>query len=181
MRSARTGRSWRAGTFRFRDPLNKERRFLPLRLDDAPIKGSLAQFLYINWLPADREQEYAKLLEACRPPRSSRRRNHRPRSEQIAEKAIQLDHEAKDIWAWRSVRTESVPSPARQDKTVRLWDVETGRCLRVLEGHTGGYWSVAWSADQRRALSGSRGQYRAAVGRRDGRCLRVLEGHTSRL
>ena len=28
-----------AGTFRFRDPLNKERRFIPLRLDDAPIKG----------------------------------------------------------------------------------------------------------------------------------------------
>ncbi len=46
-----------AGTFRFRDPLNKERRFIPLRLDESPIKGSLAQFLYINWLPADREQE----------------------------------------------------------------------------------------------------------------------------
>jgi hypothetical protein len=43
-----------AGTFRFRDPLNQERRFIPLRLDDAPIKGSLAQFLYINWLPARR-------------------------------------------------------------------------------------------------------------------------------
>ena len=39
-----------SGTFRFRDPLNKERRFLPLRLDDSPIKGSLAQFHYINWL-----------------------------------------------------------------------------------------------------------------------------------
>ena len=25
-----------SGTFRFRDPLNKERCFLPLRLDDAP-------------------------------------------------------------------------------------------------------------------------------------------------
>ena len=34
-----------AGTFRFRNPLNQERRFIPLRLDDAPIKGSLAQFL----------------------------------------------------------------------------------------------------------------------------------------
>jgi hypothetical protein len=34
-----------AGTFRFRDPLNQERRFIPLRLDDAPINGSLAQFL----------------------------------------------------------------------------------------------------------------------------------------
>ena len=40
-----------SGTFRFRHPLNKERSFLPLRLDDAPIKGSLAQFLYINWNP----------------------------------------------------------------------------------------------------------------------------------
>ena len=57
-----------AGTFRFRDPLNKERRFIPLRLADAPIKGSLAQFLYINWLLTDREQEYSKLLEACRHP-----------------------------------------------------------------------------------------------------------------
>ncbi len=54
-----------AGTFRFRDPLNKDRRFIPLRLDDAPIKGSLAQFLYISWRAEDREQEYPKLLEAC--------------------------------------------------------------------------------------------------------------------
>ena len=36
------------GNLRFRDPLNRERRFIPLRLDDAPIKGSLAQFLYLN-------------------------------------------------------------------------------------------------------------------------------------
>ncbi|MBI4307044.1 MAG: toll/interleukin-1 receptor domain-containing protein [Chloroflexi bacterium] len=65
------GSNWtqlEAGTFRFRDPLNKERRFIPVRLDDASVKGSLAQFLHINWLLADREQEYAKLLEACRPP-----------------------------------------------------------------------------------------------------------------
>ncbi len=37
------------GTFRFRELLNQERRFIPLRFDDAPIKGSLAQYLYINW------------------------------------------------------------------------------------------------------------------------------------
>src|SRR5262245_12907127 len=52
-------------TFRFRDPLNKERRFIPLRLDDAPIKGSLAQFHYINWNPTDREPEYARLVAEC--------------------------------------------------------------------------------------------------------------------
>jgi len=53
-----------SGTFRFRDPLNRERRFIPLRLDDAPIKGSLAQFLYIDWRLADRAQPYARLVEA---------------------------------------------------------------------------------------------------------------------
>ena len=56
-----------AGTFRFRDPLNHDRRFIPLRLDDAPIKGSLAQFHYIDWHPQDHEQAYVNLLEACRP------------------------------------------------------------------------------------------------------------------
>jgi hypothetical protein len=75
MRSARTGRSWKQArrgeahlnfslqpsAFGLRPlpcaPLNKERRFIPLRLDGAPIKGSLAQFLYINWRPANGEQE----------------------------------------------------------------------------------------------------------------------------
>ena len=48
------------GNLPFRDPLNKERRFIPLRLDDAPIKGSLAQFIYINWRPADRRVRVVK-------------------------------------------------------------------------------------------------------------------------
>ncbi len=37
-----------AGTFRFRDPLNQERRFIPVRLDAAPIKESLAELPYIE-------------------------------------------------------------------------------------------------------------------------------------
>jgi hypothetical protein len=62
MSASAFGSDWaqlEAGTFRFRDPLNRERRFIPLRLDDAPIKGSTARFLYINWRSADREQKCA--------------------------------------------------------------------------------------------------------------------------
>ncbi len=55
-------------TFSFRDPLNKQRRFIPLRLDEAPIKGSLEQFLYVDWRPAERGREYPKLIAACRRP-----------------------------------------------------------------------------------------------------------------
>jgi len=39
-----------AGTFRFRDPLNHERRFIPFRLAAAAVKGSLAQFICLHWL-----------------------------------------------------------------------------------------------------------------------------------
>ena len=49
-------------TFRFKDPLNHKRRFIPLKLDEAPVKGSLAQFSYIDWRPEQRNKEYPLLL-----------------------------------------------------------------------------------------------------------------------
>src|SRR5262249_16546843 len=60
------GADWPAlesGVFRFRDPLNSERRFIPLRLDDSPLKPALRLFSHVQW----REDEYYKLLESCRP------------------------------------------------------------------------------------------------------------------
>jgi WD40 repeat protein len=42
-----------------------------------------------------------------------------------------------------------------RDGTVRLWDVESGNCLRVLVGHEGAVRSVRLSADGRRLLSSS--------------------------
>lgn len=55
-----------AGTFRFRDPLNRERHLIPLRLDEAEIKGALAQFRYINWNSKMTEEDYRTLLASCR-------------------------------------------------------------------------------------------------------------------
>ena len=189
-----------AGTFRFRDPLNKERRFIPLRLDDAPIKGSLAQFLYINWRPADREQEYAKLLEACRPPAKPAVVEAEAAGEQVAEKAIQLDYKDASIiclcvqsgWKARPYRRGRQDRaavgrgdgalPARVQRPHRHWSGERGmerrstpRPFRLSATTPCGFgtwrrgsacvcskatrdayvYSVALSADQRRALSGS--------------------------
>lgn len=47
-----------AGTFRFRDPEDKERHVIPLRLDETPIEPSLAQFLSIDWKPESRERVF---------------------------------------------------------------------------------------------------------------------------
>lgn len=139
-------------TFRFRDPLNKERRFILLRLDLA-YKESLAQFSYINWLSEERMQDYAKLLKAARPlvqPAADTQTVRR----QVAEKAIQLGYK-ENIWTYAFSLDGKRALTGGQDTTVQLWDTETGHCLCVLEGHTELVWSVALSADQRRALSGS--------------------------
>ena len=150
-----------AGTFRFRDPLNKDRRFIPLRLDDAPIKGSLEQFLYINWNPKDQKQEYPKLLEACWPPTKPKklvRRKSAPK--QTAEKVIQLDYDGSiSAYAFSPDRKyvvlggEHIDTSSSKYHSLQKWDLETGQCLSIFAGHKDRIWSVAWSADQRRILS----------------------------
>src|SRR5215213_9183714 len=113
-----------SGTFRFRDPLNKQRRFIPLRLDESPIKGSLAQFFYINWLPHEREQEYAKLLEACHPPAKPLVVKTFAAQVQVAEKVIQLDHKGSILtYAFSPDGMRALTGS--NDHTLRLWNVET--------------------------------------------------------
>ena len=54
---------------------------------------------------------------------------------QVAEQAIQLDpKEWISFYAFSPDRKRALTGG--NSNTVRLWDVETGRCLRVLEGHT---------------------------------------------
>jgi small GTP-binding protein len=67
------------------------------------------------------------------------------------------------------------------DATVRVWDAETGACLRTLEGHSGGVNSVALGGDGRRALSGSDDGTVRVWDVETGACLRTLEGHTHRV
>ncbi|HWA24586.1 MAG TPA: TIR domain-containing protein [Lacunisphaera sp.] len=166
-----------AGTFRFRDPLNRERRFIPLRLDGTALKGSLAQFLYISWLPADRKHGYPRLLDACRPATKPSTVST-PAVPRASEAPFQLDYfQATCAYAFSPDGRHALTGA--DDMTVRLWNVETGRCLRVLEGHKNSVWSVAWSGDQRRALSGGMDNTVRLWDVETGRCLRVFEGHAS--
>ncbi len=70
------------------------------------------------------------------------------------------------------------PSRGAGDKTVRVWDLSTGRCSAVLEGHTRWVTSVALSGDGRTAVSGSWDGTLRVWDLSTGRCSAVLEGHT---
>jgi LSD1 subclass zinc finger protein len=64
-----------------------------------------------------------------------------------------------------------------EDKTVRVWDLETGQCVRTLAGHTDSVSGLAVTADGRLVVSASAdGTLRVwNLGR--GKCLRILKGH----
>ena len=41
------------------------------------------------------------------------------------------------------------------DKSIKLWDGNTGKFIAVLRGHVQRVYSIAWSADSRLLVSGS--------------------------
>ena len=65
------------------------------------------------------------------------------------------------------------------DNTLRLWEVATGRCVRLFEGHSAGVTSVCLSADGRWALSGSEDHTLRLWAVGTGRCLQTFAGHTT--
>jgi small GTP-binding protein len=167
-----------AGTFRFRDPLNKERRFIPVRLDDAPIKGSLAQLLYVDWQPPDREQDYLKLLEACRPPAKPRAEAFSA-VEQLTSRALNLKGKPSFLQYEFSATGERVLT-CTDDPVLRLWDTQTGACLREIKEYGGARVTcVSSSKDERRALSGGYDGTLRLWDIETGRCLRVVGGHVA--
>ena len=64
------------------------------------------------------------------------------------------------------------------DKTVRIWNIDTGQKLKKLVGHTDVVESVAFSPDGRRVVSGSWDQTVRVWNTDTGELLKILAGHT---
>ena len=65
-----------------------------------------------------------------------------------------------------------------EEKTVRYWDLDTGRCLDSLKGHEGDIYSVSMSADGQFAISGSQDSTVRLWSLRNGLCLSTMNGHS---
>ena len=64
-----------------------------------------------------------------------------------------------------------------QDKTARLWDLRTGKCVRTMEGHTDSVFSVDMDPHCRTAVSGSADTNVRLWDLGSGRCSATFEGH----
>lgn len=167
-------------TLRFKDPSNERRRFLPLRLDNAPVKSSLLHFLYIDWSsPSLQNNEYARLIEACR--QTTDAEHDAPARTEGADSTV-LQLNADFVGAAQIQNCEFSPDrklllTADNRETVSLWEIATGRRLRVLTGHNRRVRKALWSSDQQRALTAADDGTARLWDLATGECLSVFEGH----
>ena len=65
-----------------------------------------------------------------------------------------------------------------EDSSIKLWDTQSGQCIRSFNGHSDWVSSVAFSPDDQFILSGSRDNSLKLWETQSGRCLRSFEGHS---
>ena len=151
-----------------RDPANEGRRFIPLLLSDCDLPDTLRRYKYVDWR-GEAEEAFAELLEACRPEvAEAAPTDQRPvldSSERENEPSAQTQPLAvfeRKLTGHKSWVKSVAVSPdgkwaasGSHDTTVKIWDLESGKCRATLEGHTSKVRSVAITPDGTRVLSGS--------------------------
>ncbi len=169
-----------SGTFRFRDPLNKGRRFIPIRLDDAEIPGSLRQVLYLDWRPGEREQNYARLLAACKPParRSSQKAQAVKRLTAVKKASPQVE-DLISAYALSSSQEQAILG--RYDGALSLWQVSKNGnpTQQSAAHHRGVVKSLCWDERAGQILSTSADRTIRLWELPTLRCARTFEGHTA--
>ena len=66
-----------------------------------------------------------------------------------------------------------------KEDTAKLWDAVTGKCVVTFTGHKRGVWAVAFSADGKKALTGSEDCTAKLWDVATGTCIQTFTGHTS--
>jgi len=163
-------------TLLFRDPTNAQRRFIPLLIADCALPDVIAQFATIDWrMPSD--EVYAKLLAACRGDEAETTEPPAREAHPLQEPRVLKGHTGNVYCVSVTPDGKTVVSGSI-DKTLKVWDLATGRCRATLKGHTGSVSGVAVTPDGKTIVSGSSDKTLKVWGLETGRCHATFKGHT---
>jgi uncharacterized caspase-like protein len=99
-------------------------------------------------------------------------------AQELPRLVLQTGHAGEDIYAAFSPDGKTVVSGSK-DKTLRLWDVASGREIKTISGHTDVVTSVAFSPDGKTVISGSHDNTLRLWDVASGREIKTFSGHTS--
>jgi WD40 repeat protein len=94
---------------------------------------------------------------------------------------LTLTGHAHWVWSVAFSLDGNTLASSSSDRAVKLWDSQTGRCLKTLTGHTEPIRSIAFISPKPNIpylVSGS-DDHTVRIWDYEGNCLRVLQGHTS--
>lgn len=190
-----------------RDPRNARRRFIPLLLGDCDLPDTLRRYKYVDFRE-ESEAVFAEVLTACReeaaavrpeppvpPKKGSAKKKPKPvkppeQAESLADSLAVLERKLTGHTGWVSSVAVSPDgmwavsgsgSPGDPDKSLKIWDLNTGQCRATLKGHTDQVRFVAITPDGKRILSGSFDTSVRVWDAGSGREVAKLEGHTHRV
>src|SRR5215831_12465298 len=96
------------------------------------------------------------------------------------DRAIHLPVETEEMYGdFSPDRSRLLTGGDGSNPKVHIWDVETGNCLRVFNGHKEPVAALAWAGDQRSVASGAFDREVRIWDMASGECLRVLAAHRS--
>jgi small GTP-binding protein len=176
-------------SFKFRDPANKERRFVPVRLDETVIPANLRQVEFIEWPNDNPEAVLSRLVAICKPPlakptsrgigavRTSPKKRYKmaptalvrtlefstegntavygTRSGDICQIDIERPATVTQRFAGHQGaiffldihKSKPLLLSASDDRTVRVWDLRTGNCIKSFPESSGPVTAIRFAGD----------------------------------
>lgn len=169
-------------TYRFRDPLNKERRFLPLRLDNVEVKDSLAQFLFIDWSePENRQTQYQGLLKAFKGPQTKNISSTQDVVVKQAEKTLKLRAVKKETYYYLFLPEKDWIITGGVDSISRISRMQTGELLNEFKGHSDYILWLQITSDHKTLITASMDGTVRFWDTKSGECIKFLRAHTSQV